>query len=157
MPGEAALDVGCGCGATVLELTRRVGPSGRVHGVDISAQMLGRARERVAAGGFANVALTLADAAAHAFPPRGFDLVFSHLGVMFFGAPVSAFANLRHALKPSGRMVFVCCRTPAENRYITTAVQAARLRRPPSASSSGPFPACWTRAGARRGTRSSRR
>src|SRR4051794_40629576 len=45
--GEHALDVGCGCGATVLELARRVGASGRVHGVDISAQMLSRAKERL--------------------------------------------------------------------------------------------------------------
>ena len=45
--GEAVLDIGCGCGATVLELAGRVGADGSVLGVDISAPMLGRARERV--------------------------------------------------------------------------------------------------------------
>jgi SAM-dependent methyltransferase len=133
LPGEHALDVGCGCGATVLELARRVGPSGRVQGVDISAQMLERAKERAAAQGLTEIALTLADAAIHAFTPAGFDLVFSRLGVMFFGDPVAAFANLHRALKSSGRLVFLCCRSPAENRYITAAVQAARPLLPPGA------------------------
>lgn len=123
--GEHALDVGCGCGATVLELARRVGASGRVQGVDISAPMLARAAERIAAAGLSQATVTLADAATHAFAPQTFDLVLSRLGVMFFGDPLAAFAHLRRALKPTGRMVFLCCRTPAENTYITTAVRVA--------------------------------
>src|ERR1700730_6773734 len=47
LPGEHVLDVGCGCGATVLELARRVGATGHVTGVDISAPMLARAQSRV--------------------------------------------------------------------------------------------------------------
>src|SRR5262245_2263520 len=43
-PGEAVLDVGCGCGGTTLELARRVVPGGSATGVDISAPMLERAR-----------------------------------------------------------------------------------------------------------------
>ena len=125
VPGEHVLDVGCGCGATVLDLARHVGNSGQVVGVDISEQMLARAQARVAADGLAHVSLTLGDAETNEFAAKNFDLVFSRLGVMFFSDPVAAFANLHRALKPSGRMVFVCCRTPAENRYITAAVQAA--------------------------------
>jgi|SRR5882672_6826804 len=45
-PGERALDVGCGCGQTTLELAQRVGASGSVLGIDISQPMLTRARER---------------------------------------------------------------------------------------------------------------
>ena len=44
-PGEHVIDVGCGCGATVLELARRVGPSGHVLGLDVSVPMAGRARD----------------------------------------------------------------------------------------------------------------
>lgn len=123
--GARALDVGCGCGATTIDLARRVTAAGHVTGVDISAPMLERARERAAELGLANVALTLADAGAHPFPPASFDLVFSRVGVMFFAEPVAAFANLRRALRSTGRMVFLSCRSAVENRYITAAVEAA--------------------------------
>ena len=67
--GEAVLDVGCGCGATLLALADRVGPNGSVVVVDISVPMLGRARERVRDSAMRNVRTTLADAAVHAFEP----------------------------------------------------------------------------------------
>src|SRR5262245_11347846 len=59
-PGERVVDVGCGNGATVLEASRRVGPSGRVLGVDISEPMLAVSRQRAA--GLANVGFLAADA-----------------------------------------------------------------------------------------------
>ncbi len=123
---EHVLDVGCGCGGSTLEFARLVGKLGHVTGVDISDQMLARARERVVEKGFAQVTLAVADAGSFAFEPAGFDHIYSRLGIMFFGAPVAAFDNLRSALKTSGRMTFLCCRTAAENTYISTAVQAAR-------------------------------
>lgn len=125
-PGERVLDIGCGCGATVLDLAREVGVTGHVTGVDISKPMLARAAERVAAEQLHHVALTLADAETACFDLESIDLVFSRLGIMFFDDPVRAFANIRRALRPTGRMVFLCCRTPAENPYISTAVQVAR-------------------------------
>lgn len=136
LAGEHVLDVGCGCGATVIDIARRVGASGKVVGVDVSAQVLDRAAERIAAEGLTHqVTLIHADAETHPFTPGSVDLIFSRLGVMFFSNPVAAFANLRGALKPLGRMVFACPRTPAENRYISTAVQAARPVLPPDAMS----------------------
>lgn len=131
--GEHVLDVGCGCGATTLEFARLVGKPGRVLGVDISERMLARARERVVENGLTQVGLALADAGTYSFEPETFDVIYSRLGIMFFGSPVAAFANLRSALKPSGRITFLCCRTPAENTYISTAVQAAKPLLPPDA------------------------
>src|SRR5262245_18036823 len=64
--GERVLDVGCGCGQTLLELAELVGPAGRVLGVDISEPMLARARERAA--GRPTIELALGDAQTHAFP-----------------------------------------------------------------------------------------
>ena len=62
----------------------------------------------------ANVSFVEADAQTYAFAPASFDAVFSRFGVMFFADPPAAFANIRRALKPGGRLVFVCWRTPAE-------------------------------------------
>jgi len=89
--GERVVDIGCGCGATTIELARRVGPTGYVLGMDISAPMLGQARERAPA----DLALefVLADATVHAFEPGRSDLLFSRFGVMFFADPVLSFAT----------------------------------------------------------------
>ena len=60
--GERAVDVGCGCGATVLALAGRVGPGGGVLGLDVSERMVARARERVAEEGLRQARVELADA-----------------------------------------------------------------------------------------------
>src|SRR5262245_10542724 len=83
-PGERVIDVGCGCGASTLELAERVGPSGSALGVDISGPMLARASERARALPWAQ--FVEADASSHSF--RGdADLLFSRFGVMFFADP----------------------------------------------------------------------
>jgi SAM-dependent methyltransferase len=128
-PGERVVDIGCGCGGTTIELGKRVGPSGRVLGVDVSAPMLARARERLPPG--APIELVQADATAYAFPRGGFDLLFSRMGVMFFAEPARSFANLRTALRPAGRLVFTCFRTPRENPWMMVPLQAAYEHVPP--------------------------
>lgn len=103
-PGEHVLEIGCGLASTTLPLAERVGAGGHVLGVDLSEPMLAVAQERVA--GLTQVTLLRADAQVHAFPQEHFDLVASRFGVMFFADPVAAFANIRRALRPGGR---VCC------------------------------------------------
>jgi SAM-dependent methyltransferase len=142
-PGETVLDVGCGCGDTTLELARRVGPSGRVHGVDISAPMLARARERAQQAGASQITFEQADAQTHAFAPATFDLVFSRFGVMFFVDPRAAFANLRGALRPGGRLAFVCWQAFPQNSWMAVPLMAAaphvKLPAPPAPDAPGPF------------------
>jgi SAM-dependent methyltransferase len=128
-PGEIVLDVGCGYGATAMVLARAVGPTGRVIGLDVSAPMLRLARAR--AVGIANIGWIEADAATYAFEPGSVDLVFSRFGVMFFGDPVAAFANLRRALRPNGRLAFACWRTTEENPWIQVPAQAVFAHVPP--------------------------
>src|SRR4029453_2942629 len=107
-PGERVLDVGCGTGQTSLELARRVGADGRVTAIDISAPMLGGPRDRARGAGVANVAFVGADVQTHRFEPGSADVAFSRFGIMFFADPAAAFTNLHGALRPGGRLGFVC-------------------------------------------------
>ena len=128
-PGESVIDIGCGCGATSLQLAELVGPKGRVLGIDVSKPMLSRARERGAGNPVPSFAE--ADATTYPFEKGGADLLFSRHGVMFFAEPERAFANLRSALKPDGRVAFSCFRTPKENALITTILAAVQDFVPP--------------------------
>jgi SAM-dependent methyltransferase len=125
-PGERVIEVGCGCGASTLALADRVGPSGAVLGIDISAPMLAVARTRTRSRPW--VTLREADAARVTFSGKEgqADLLYSRLGVMFFDDPATAFTNLRRALRPGGRLAFVCWRSAAENPWHTLPFEAAR-------------------------------
>ena len=127
--GECVVDMGCGTGASSIALAERVGPSGQVLGVDVSAPMLARAAERLPAG--APVKFVHADATTYQFEPADFDLLFSRFGVMFFAEPARAFANLRTALKPSGRLAFACWRKFDENPWLQVPLRAALEHLPP--------------------------
>ena len=129
-PGETALDIGCGCGETTARLSAAVGETGRVLAVDISPPILAEAHARLA--GMDNVRIEQADAAEYIFPAGAADLLFSRFGVMFFGDPAAAFANLRKGLKPGGRVVFACWRSPAENLWMTAPFEAVKSLLPPA-------------------------
>ena len=110
--GERVLDVGCGAGATSLMLAERVRP-GPVVGIDISAPLLERARQR--GEGIENLRFENADAQTFAFTAGSYDAVFSRFGVMFFADPIEAFRNLRTAMRTGGKLGFVCWRPMSDN------------------------------------------
>ena len=120
--GERIIDVGCGCGATTIAFAQKVGPTGHVMGIDISGPMLARARQIAPAN--LPVEFVLADATVYPFVPEGFDLLASRFGVMFFAEPALSFANMRKALRPSGRLAFACWREPRDNPFFMAPLQA---------------------------------
>ena len=122
LPGEAVLDIGCGCGDTSFEIARLTGETGRVFAIDISAPILRRARALAKSGSGKNVRFECGDAQTYNFNPGTFNLVFSRFGVMFFDDPVAAFTNLHTALKPGGRTAFICWQPLLENEWIKTSL-----------------------------------
>ena len=143
LAGSSVIDIGCGAGATVLALADRVGTSGRVLGVDVSKPMLGVAARRVETSSLLQAGVLLADAATHDFGQGGFDLAFSRFGVMFFADPIAAFANIRTALVPEGRLAFACWQPLAANPLFAVPVDTLRALLPPAPAvdplAPGPF------------------
>jgi SAM-dependent methyltransferase len=139
-PGERVIDVGCGCGDSSLLLADLVGSDGRVVGLDVSAPMLARARER--SRGRPNLSFIEGDASSQPLAPGGFDLLYSRFGVMFFVDPAGAFAHLRGALRANGRLAFVCWQPLAKNPWATVPLEAAVsvLGRPEPEPADGPGP-----------------
>jgi SAM-dependent methyltransferase len=115
---DAVLDVGCGNGESACDAARAA-TDGTVLGVDLSAAMVRRARERAAAAGLTNVTFEQGDAQVYPFRPQGFDVVISRAGAMFFGDRAVAFANLARALRPGGRLVLLVWQALHRNDWIT--------------------------------------
>lgn len=101
-PGERALDVGCGRGAVLERLARRVGPTGRAVGIDLAPAMVRRTAADLA--DLAWVEVRLDDAQAPSWPPASFDLVASSLVLFFLDDPVAALRRWSDLLVPDGRL-----------------------------------------------------
>ncbi|HTV17233.1 MAG TPA: class I SAM-dependent methyltransferase [Polyangiaceae bacterium] len=138
--GERVIDVGCGAGATLIELSSRVGSAGAVLGVDVSHPLLELARTRTRA--LPNVGVLEADASEHTFT-ASYDAIFSRFGVMFFADPRRAFQHLKGALATGGRLAFACWQPLADNPWCAVPLAAALKvsgERPPPADPHAPGP-----------------
>jgi ubiquinone/menaquinone biosynthesis C-methylase UbiE len=140
--GDAVLDVGCGWGETSIEIARRVGPAGRVVGLDCCGAFLDAGRADAEAAGVANVAFVEGDAAFYPFKPE-FDFCFSRFGTQFFENPVAALRNMRSALRPGGTMTMIVWRVRSDNPWLTRAKEVLLRYLPPvddGAATCGPGP-----------------
>ncbi|ANN18445.1 methyltransferase [Amycolatopsis orientalis] len=104
---DRVLDIGCGNGK-VTRLAAVRAALGGATGVDLSGPMLATARARAAEEGVANVVFEQGDVQVFPFGEAVFDVALSRFAVMFFADPVAAFANVRQALRPGGRLAFLC-------------------------------------------------
>jgi ubiquinone/menaquinone biosynthesis C-methylase UbiE len=124
LPGQRVLDLGCGTGRTTLELAALAGPAGEVVAVDIAAELLESGRAQATRLGVDTVHFVHADVQTGSLGEGRFDGAYSRFGVMFFADPVSAFANVREALKPGGMLSFACWGAVPENDWALVAVAA---------------------------------
>lgn len=109
--GESALDIACGTGAVTRVLAGRVGPQGRVVGIDLNPAMLAVAESL----GLSRVELRCADATQLPFGDGEFDVVTCQQGLQFVPEPDLAVSDMSRVLRPGGRVGLACWNSPAEN------------------------------------------
>ncbi|MEM7605877.1 MAG: class I SAM-dependent methyltransferase [Myxococcota bacterium] len=142
-PGERAIEVGSAHGTMAFVLAEHVGESGSVLGVDLSRAMIDMARGRTSS---ANLRFEAADASTFAFDEGGADLLVSRFGVMFFSDPVGAFRHLRRALRPGGRLTFVCWQALERNPWMYRSVEVADALLSPGLPPKGDGPGAFSLA-----------
>ncbi len=103
-PGMTVLDLGSGAGVDAFLAARAVGPTGHVIGVDMTEEMIQKARENAAAGGYANVEFRLGDIEDIPVESGTVDVIISNCVINLAPDKGKVFAEALRALRPGGRM-----------------------------------------------------
>jgi len=103
-PGEVVLDLGSGGGIDVLLSARRVGPTGKVYGLDMTDEMLALARDNQRRAGVENVEFLKGEIEALPLPDSSVDVVISNCVVNLSSDKDRVFAEILRALRPGGRL-----------------------------------------------------
>jgi arsenite methyltransferase len=103
MPGEVVLDLGSGGGIDVLLSARRVGPTGKAYGIDMTDEMLALARENQAKAGVENVEFLKGELEALPLPDASVDVIISNCVVNLSTDKDRALGEAYRVLKPGGR------------------------------------------------------
>jgi SAM-dependent methyltransferase len=133
-PGDRVLDIGCGAGQATRDAAR-LASEGWAVGVDISKEMIERARLLAEAEGLRNATFEHADAQDHRFPSERFDLAISRFGTMFFRDPVAAFTNIGVGLRIAGRLLMMVWQGHEQNEW------SVSIERALAATGGSPLPA----------------
>lgn len=102
--GEVVLDLGCGGGMDVFLAARQVGPSGRVIGIDMTAEMLERARAGQQKLGLTNVEFRQSTIDRLPLPDNSVDCVISNCVINLAPDKLAVFREILRVLKPGGRV-----------------------------------------------------
>ena len=103
-PGERVLDLGCGAGTDSLVAAQMVGEQGHVTGIDMTPQMLAKARAAAAELGATNVEFVEGEAERLPFADESFDVVLSNGVIDLIPDKDAVFSELHRVLAPGGRM-----------------------------------------------------
>ncbi|RVW01608.1 class I SAM-dependent methyltransferase [Rhodococcus spongiicola] len=126
--GDTVLDVGSGTGASALPAAVAVGPTGQVHAIDLSDEMLERGRVKASERALLNIEFVTADAttweAPSSVPDAGYDAVLSSYSVFFLPEMDESFARLLRLVRPGGTVGVTAWRETALREYATTFLDA---------------------------------
>jgi SAM-dependent methyltransferase len=134
--GESALDVACGTGAATRLLAERVGPTGKVAGLDINSGMLAIARLATAGQG---IEWLEGSAVKIPLPDATFDAVICQQGLQFFPENAAALSEMRRVLKRGGRLALSCWRSIEHTPGFLVLEQALARRVGPEKAALPPF------------------
>lgn len=140
--GARVLDVAAGAGGQTLAAARRVGPDGHVLATDISSNILAFAERSAREAGLGNVETRVIDGEQLDVEPGAFDAVISRVGFIYFPDQYAAFAGMRRALRPGGRLAGIVYSTPEANGFFSIPISIVRRRAqlpPPAQGQPGPF------------------
>jgi arsenite methyltransferase len=101
--GEVVLDLGSGGGIDVLLSARRVGPTGKAYGLDMTDEMLALARENQRKAGLTNVEFLRGEIEAIPLPDHSVDVIISNCVVNLSGDKAKVLAEAFRVLRPGGR------------------------------------------------------
>ncbi len=102
--GEAVLDVGCGAGFDMVIVSRLVGSTGKVCGIDMTPEMAERARTNLWRAGIANAEVRVSGGESIPYPDAFFDLVISNGVINLSPAKEDVFREIHRVLRAGGRL-----------------------------------------------------
>ena len=103
-PGEVVLDLGCGGGLDIFLASPKVGPGGRAIGIDMTPEMIERARRNAEKGGFTNVEFHLGKIDDLPLPDNSVDCVISNCVINLAPDKQAVLREIARVLKPGGRL-----------------------------------------------------
>jgi SAM-dependent methyltransferase len=126
-PGQTAVDVGCGTGAAAIHAAARLGPAGRVIGIDVNQGMIEVAKSRSSLDGALNSApLEWYQESAYQLPlpDQTIDVALCAQTLQFLSERRQALAEMHRVLKPGGQIALSLWRPLKENPYFQALVTA---------------------------------
>jgi Methyltransferase domain len=129
--GDRVLDVACGTGIVARAAADRVGPNGRVVGVDLNPGMLKVARATWSTGSRSGMSAEWHEASADnlPFPDASFDIAYCQLGLQFFADRAAALGEMRRVLAGGGRLADGVARDRGESRLCCASGRAGATHR----------------------------